>query len=342
MKTVWNPSGGRTCRADRVDVLVTRPEITLEFCDSGETGGISNAEPAPIVARIVVNPHMVKRLARVLAETVQKNEDVRERFDDEEMVGGKLLHDLVRGLGVPHGYEYSFKMCEELLLANRFLITLNKKMLGEDYRRKVIELCKKLRAPASFLEAMDASIAKARLLHFGFEASEKGGMHKVYLEFPLPTLTEPTLVHTSYKWDPLHAKRHAVGTYVRYPLLSYDDTAERIQGLLAGCQRAGAFEIVDYFLRLAMPRLKESFHYMEVTEEGNPRNSFDVNFYSAFLTMGDIRPLLLRVAERYSLASKEFSARLDSVAKSRFGHLTGGIDREGRDFFTFHFGVERH
>jgi hypothetical protein len=199
MKTVWNTSEGRTCRADRVDVLVNRPEITLEFCDSGETGDISNAEPAPIVARIVVNPHMVKRLARVLAETVRKNEDVRERFDDEEMVGGKLLHDLVRGLGVPHGYEYSFKMCEEFLLANRFLITLNKTTLGEDYRRKVIELCKKLRAPASFLEAIDASIAKARILHFGFEASEKGGMHKVYLEFPLPTLTEPTLVHTSYK-----------------------------------------------------------------------------------------------------------------------------------------------
>jgi hypothetical protein len=37
---------------------------------------------------------------------------------------------------------------------------------------------------------------------------------------------------------------------------------------------------------------------------------------------------------------EDFSARLDSIAKTRFGHLTGGIDREGRDFFTVHFGVQ--
>jgi hypothetical protein len=37
---------------------------------------------------------------------------------------------------------------------------------------------------------------------------------------------------------------------------------------------------------------------------------------------------------------EDFSARLDTVARKRFGHLTGGIDRDGRDFFTIHFGVK--
>jgi len=287
-----------------------------------------------------MNPHVAKRLAGALTETLGKYESVYGSIDEEALAGGKLLLNLIRDLCVPHGFEYSFKMCEGLLLADRFLITMEKASLGEDYRPKVIELCAKLRAPASFLEAMDRSISEARMLHFGFEASDKGGLHKVYLEFPLPTLTEPTLLHTSYKWDPILPERRAVGKYVRYPMLSYQETAERVRDLLAGCRRPGAFETADEFLRLAMPRLKGSFHYLEVTEEGNPRKSFDVNLYSASLTMGDIRPLLLRMAERYSLPIEEFGARLDSVEKRRFGHLAGGIEREGRDFFTIHFGVE--
>ena len=168
----------------------------------------------------------------------------------------------------------------------------------------------------------------------------KGRPAQDILRVSLPTLTEPTLLHKSYKWDPLRSERRAVGKYVRYPLLSYQETTERLRDMLAGCSRPGAFEMADEFLRLAMPRLKGSFHYLEVTEEGNPRKSFDVNLYSASLTMGDIRPLLLRMAERYSLSIEEFSARLDSIAKRRFGHLAGGIEREGRDFFTIHFGVE--
>ena len=160
-------------------------------------------------------------------------------------------------------------------------------------------------------------------------------MHKIYLEFPLPTLTEPTLLHKSYKWDPLRPERHAIGRYVRYPLLSYQETTERVRDLLAGCRRPGAFEMADELLRLAMPRLKGSFHYLEVTEEGNPRKSFDVNLYSASLTMGDIRPLLLRMAERYSLSIEEFGARLESVAQEEV-RPSRGRDRQGGEGFFHH------
>lgn len=340
MKTAWKTSEGRTSHSDGVNVLVTRPEVTLDFCSTDAAINAPAADLAPVVARIVINPHMAKRLAGTLAEVVRKHESIYGSIDEEALAGGKLLQSLVRDLGVPHGFEYSFKMCEGVLLADRFLITMGKASLGKEYRRKVFELCTRLRVPASFLEAMDASIAEANMIHFGFESSEKGGMHKVYLEYPLAALTEPTLLHRSYKWDPLRPERHATGTYVRYPLLSYEETAERLRGLLAECRKPGAFEIADEILRLAMPRLKKSFHYLEVAEEGTPRKSFDVNLYSANLTMGECAPLLLRLAARYSIATEEFSTRLDAIKKTRFGHLTGGIDREGRDFFTIHFGVK--
>jgi hypothetical protein len=340
MKTVWNTAGGCTSRSDRVDFLVTRPEVTADFCFSQKADSTPDGDMASIVARIVMNPHMAKRLAGMLGQAIREHEGLFGSIDEQAMAGGELLRSLVRDLCVPHGYEYSFKMCEGLVLGDRFLITMDRAALGKDFHQKVIELCTVLRAPDSFLKAIDRSVSQARILHFGFEASAKGSMHKIYLEFPLSATTEPALLHTSYKWDPLHRERQAIGRYVRYPLLSYKETAERLGSLLAVCRRPGAFEMADEFLQLAMPRLQGSFHYLEVTEEGNPRKSFDVNFYSAFLRMGDIRPLLLRMAERYSLSIGEFGTFLESVANKRFGHLAGGVDREGRDFFSIHFGIE--
>jgi len=340
MKTNWITSGGRSSHSDRVDILATQPEIALDFRCTEAAGNAPDADPAPIVARIIVNPHMAKRLAGALADTIAEHERAYGSIDEEAIAGGKLLLGLIRELGVPHGFEYSFKMCDDLLMANRYLVTMEKTSLGDNCQKRVIELCAKLRAPQTLLESIGHSISAARMVHFGFEASEKGGMHKVYLEYPLSALARPTLLHASFKWDPLHPERRALGSYVRHPLLTYEEVMERLRELFQGCREPEALETADQFLQLAMPRLEGSFHYLEVTEEGTPRKSFDVNLYSASLTMGDIRPLLLPLAARYRLSVEDFGARLDAIATRRFGHLTGGIDREGRDFFTIHFGVE--
>ena len=65
-----------------------------------------------------------------------------------------------------------------------------------------------------------------------------------------------------------------------------------------------------------------------------------MNLYDAALTLGSIEPLLMRMGEHYGLPREQFAAFIDGVRAKRLGHLTGGIDREGRDFFTVHFGVE--
>ena len=53
-----------------------------------------------------------------------------------------------------------------------------------------------------------------------------------------------------------------------------------------------------------------------------------------------IRDSDVEIEEEAEDLVREFEARLKTIEKMRFGHLTGGIDREGRDFFTFHFGVQ--
>jgi hypothetical protein len=77
-----------------------------------------------------------------------------------------------------------------------------------------------------------------------------------------------------------------------------------------------------------------------VTEKGNPRNSFDINLYKSGVRIEEIKPFLVKLADYYDLDPQEFSVFCDQIASKRFGHLAGGLDREGRDFMTIYYGVE--
>ena len=44
--------------------------------------------------------------------------------------------------------------------------------------------------------------------------------------------------------------------------------------------------------------------------------------------------------EELSQIPEEFDILYDRVKKKTFGHLTGGINREGKDFLTIYHGVE--
>ena len=77
--------------------------------------------------------------------------------------------------------------------------------------------------------------------------------------------------------------------------------------------------------------------YFEASEEGNPRNSFDINMYWANLQMAEIYPMLLNIARHYFIDLEQFEELYEGVKTQKFGHLSGGTDREGRDFLTVYF-----
>ena len=54
--------------------------------------------------------------------------------------------------------------------------------------------------------------------------------------------------------------------------------------------------------------------------------------------MKEIYPFLMEIIQYYSIPSEEFHNLYEAVKTQIFGHLTGGIDREGRDFLTVYFG----
>ena len=53
--------------------------------------------------------------------------------------------------------------------------------------------------------------------------------------------------------------------------------------------------------------------------------------------MAEIYPLLVRMARHYSIDLDGFDERYEGVKDQKFGHLSGGTDREGRDFLTVYF-----
>jgi hypothetical protein len=46
----------------------------------------------------------------------------------------------------------------------------------------------------------------------------------------------------------------------------------------------------------------------------------------------------LQICWHYAIPYREFNKIYEPLKSQKFGHLTGGKDREGRDFLTVYFG----
>jgi hypothetical protein len=102
-----------------------------------------------------------------------------------------------------------------------------------------------------------------------------------------------------------------------------------------------SLDIARGMIEMSAERMRpDEFLYTEVTEENNPRRSFDINMYRANLQMRDLYPLLSRIFRHYRIPDDTFHQLYDRVKKRIFGHLSGGVDREGRDFLTIYHGVK--
>jgi hypothetical protein len=118
-------------------------------------------------------------------------------------------------------------------------------------------------------------------------------------------------------------------------LLRAEDIAVRVSNSFYGGTKNDSYPIVDDLLDLAGSRTAPGeLLYFEASEEGNPRNSFDINVYMANLRMAEIYPLLVKIARHYSIDLDRFGELYEGVKEQKFGHLSGGTDREGRGFLT--------
>lgn len=256
-----------------------------------------------------------------------------------------LLGRLVGALGVPFGYERSFRVCAGAVLRRRFLVSLSKVSLGPDAHARVLALCRRLDMPEQLQDAAAADLAAARFVHFGYEEDRSSRLCKVYLERGLApgsaVPAAPVLLHRAYKWDPAAPSRFARTEYHWHPGLTTAAMLDRMAAIYRGGHADPSFALARDVLRAGEARLtRGSIRYLEVSEAENPRRSFDVNLYDAGLLMRDLVPVLARMVPHFALPAGALEGLVAAHASKVVGHWAGGAHRGGEDFFNVYFGVE--
>lgn len=272
---------------------------------------------------------------------------VAERADSGQ--AGEVAAQLMRMVAsweVPYVHERSARFSAEGLHANRFLLTLNTLAIPGNPAGRIAMACDRLGMPMTMRETALTRIGGTRCVHFGFEGASDSIVCKLYLEREVPApvaeaarkANHPVELYVAFKWDLL--RDAAVTTrYLWFPGLS----AEEIQARLAHVYRDGhtaSLDLAMSLLRQAAERTEvRDLHYMEVEEDQNGRRSFDLNIYNANLYVRDIAPALRVMRARFAIRPSVFQALYDEIRNMRFGHIAGGIHRNGEDFFNIYYGA---
>jgi len=341
----WVDSGVAGLRAEVCQVQSTRQEFALLF---GTQAGAS----AKLERRILVSPLLAKQLAAALAGALgdpnasPAGTTQSAATDADAPRAARPMLAQVRALNVGFGFEKSFKLSAQSLLDERVILGVRTALADP---LALLKICREIGMPQAQLAQFEARLPESNTVGFGFEGNARGGGFKVYLEFwdrlrariqQDPGNVEPALLFLGFKWDARGAKDGILARYTCYPRLSVKGILRRLAALYGddSPSAAAAREIIA----LAQARIArdDSFVYVEAEEEGNPRRSFDLNLYKAGLRVADLQLPLSRLCESYSISKAQFESLLKECAARPFGHLSGGLGREGEDFLTVYYEIE--
>ncbi len=346
-------------------------QVVIEFGQSGHAAPGGDGMAVALSERIIIPPHTAKRLILALDDSLRRHANASRAAaggvpassgaaevllrgqipvnapPDEAGEKASLLFNLVIGLGVPYQYERSFRLSGDGVLANRFLLTINRRDIPGDALGRVMEICQRLGMPQRLQVSAEEDFGSAACLHFGFEAGVDSIICKLYLERAIPpeeaerakTRSEPILQHLAFKWDLL---KHAdvVTRYWWHPALSVQDMHERLAQIYrddpASVSLGIAKSVIEHAVRAAPA---EQLQYLEVVEDENGRRSFDLNLYNTGMLVKDLQPMLYRMREHYGVRPGQFQALYDQIKTRALGHIAGGVHRNGRDFFNIYYGA---
>jgi len=252
----------------------------------------------------------------------------------------------VEALRAPFGFERSVKLVDGALYDDRCLMSLHRSALGPAPCRLLTQMVSKFGAPDPVCLALHEALRGAEVVHIGHESEDGAAVRKLYFEYVSRARAamargEPVLVHLAYKWAMNGDHATAVTRYVWRPCPTLRDAearvAERLPQTRAPRARATALALLDKAAALAN---NGELNMLDVEEPGNPRQSLDMNLYDAGLTIAGVETLLARAGEAFSIAPARLDAAFQRDRAAALGHLGAGIDRRGREFVTFYFGVE--
>ncbi len=260
---------------------------------------------------------------------------------------GERLYQLTKNLPLK-GFERSFKMLQGELYRDRFLWGLPAEKLNA---ADLDFIARELGAPPPFRQALQDHFPEATFVHLGFEHGLRS-TYKIYLEFSTAvasgSVTSPKAIaktgskpkehphYLGYKWNPVANTQRSVSTYDHLPGLSLEALVAAI-GVLYGNTQAPEHQTALEIVRLAAGRgSPDAWMFLRVTEDNSSRRSFDLNFYQSALTVKDLSGALKPLIKHLEIDDEVYSALMAEAANDMAGHVSGGLDREGRPFLTLY------
>jgi len=338
-------------------VASTREEIYLLF-GAGASPSSDRAPSVRLTDRVILSPFAAKKLSIILERFLQKHKAAYGPLQDgdnpstqaDRQAKAAFLFQLVQDLDITVGYEQSLKITEKNIHEHRFLLGVNKKEIEFLAPERIIHICKRLDMPEPLIEIFGACLLDANYVHFGFEDKGDTCLYKVYVEFwdnIQETMRDdrngsgPFLLHLGFKWNPFNPVHKSMTRYTWYPHLTFPEMLARASALLDSDRHRHLLETAGEIIHLAATRISyQDILYLEVTEDDNPRKSFDINVYRAGFQVGELYPLLAMLGQHYDVSHEAFHHLYDGVKTKIFGHFAGGVGREGDDFCTIYYGVE--
>lgn len=353
----WVGADRPPMRPDVVQVQAKQDVIALLL----GTRDAVDAGRARLERRIVLGSVLAKQLAAALAQVVRNHEAQIGSVDampagrpggaysDADVPpGARPLFERVRALDAGFGFEKSFKLARESLREDRLILGVRGALAAPG---ALLGACRDIGMPQPHLDAFARELAGANTIGFGFEGGGHGGVYKVYLEFwdrlrerilRDPANREPALLFLGFKWEAGESVGGALARYVCHPLLSVRGILARLEACYDARGDSPSLAAARAILALAARRIggDDSFVYVEAAEDGNPRKSFDLNFYKAGLRVRDLLPALSALCREYSIAATELERVETQAGGCAFGHLSGGLGRDGKDFLTVYYELE--
>ena len=252
---------------------------------------------------------------------------------------------IVESLGIPCGYERSFKLSYQSILSNRYILGINTRDIT---RKQLVDACSQLNMPHSLLEQFIEGLPDANTVFLGFEEKEKGGsIYKVYLEYwdqlrkkfregIIPR--DPHLLGKGFKWQIANPDNCLVTLYHCLAGLEITEIKQRIEAIYQAMQDSKGLNPVREIISSAVERYPDKHYlYIEVNEPGNPRKSFDLNLYPAGMRVRQVAEQVGKVALALEVPPDKLYRLMGIIEDKFFGHLSGGISRTGSEYFTVYY-----
>lgn len=361
----------RQTEANAFKLSLEAGDVVVEFGQLGERAAGGQPPAVSLSDRIVLPLDTARRLVLSLGDSLGKHAAALRAAEakalppgeaaaaarpadgasrapaDEAGEKGALLLRLVGELGIPHQYERSFRISAAGLMANRFLLTVDRRDLLGDPRARLLAICERLEMPAALRAAAEERFEMTSCAHFGFEGDPGRVVCKLYLERKVPDdearrareRSEAVLLHLAFKWQ-VGGRTEVTSEYQWHPYLTAAQIEERLARHVYRDGPQASLALAKAVLALAAARAPaEQLQYLEVQEPGNGRRSFDLNLYNAKLLVKDLQPPLYRMRDLYAARPGQFQALYDQIKGKVLGHLAGGVHRDGGDFFNLYYGV---